>query len=218
MNKLQFLKAQPGQLQQDRLQPLRIQMGLQGLILMLQQKQETQNLATKITSRPPLGPSPLDNYQVVQMGQLLWKVLQMFGSLPQVDITPRMSTPLEETLQQLGRLQLEETLQQGGRLQLEETLQQGGRPQLEETLLQLGRLQLEETLLQLGTLQLEETLQQLGTLQLEETLLQLGTLQLEETLQQLGRLQLAETSQVGQARSSRIQPLFHQTSALTRAV
>merc|ERR1711915_442373 len=63
-----------------------------------------------------------------------------------------------------------------------------------------------------------ETLQQLGTLQLEETLLQLGTLQLEETLQQLGRLQLAETSQVGQARSSRIQPLFHQTSALTRVV
>merc|ERR1719494_622107 len=56
------------------------------------------------------------------MGQLLKKVLQMFGSLLQVEITPRMSTPLEETLQQLGRLQLEETLQQLGRLQLEETL------------------------------------------------------------------------------------------------
>merc|ERR1712083_523111 len=75
-----------------------------------------------------------------------------------------------------------------------------------------------ETLQQLGRLQLEETLLQLGTLQLEETLQQLGTLQLEETLQQLGRLQLAETSQVGQAQSSRIQPLFHQTSALTRVV
>merc|ERR1719430_34543 len=118
----------------------------------------------------------------------------MYGSLPQVEITPLMSTPLEETLLQLGTLQLEETLQQ------------------------LGTLQLEETLQQLGRLQLEETLQQLGTLQLEETLLQLGTLQLEETLQQIGRLQLAETSQVGQARSSRIQPLFHQTSALTRVV
>merc|ERR1712117_448358 len=56
----QLLKAQPGQLQQDRVQPLRIQLGLQGLILMLQQKQETQNLATKITSRPPLGPSQLE--------------------------------------------------------------------------------------------------------------------------------------------------------------
>merc|ERR1719494_1354651 len=56
------------------------------------------------------------------MGQLLKKVLQMFGSLLQVEITPRMSTPLEETLQQLGRLQLEETLRQLGRLQLEETL------------------------------------------------------------------------------------------------
>merc|ERR1711973_423613 len=110
------------------------------------------------------------------------------------------------TLQQLGTLQLEETLQQLGRLQLVETQQQ------------LGRLQLVETLQQLGRLQLEETLQQLGRLQLEETLQQLGTLQLEETLQQLGRLQLAETSQVGQARSSRIQPLFHQTSALTRVV
>merc|ERR1711872_926622 len=117
-----------------------------------------------------------------------------FGSLLQVEITPLLSTPLEETLQQLGRQQLEETLQQ------------------------LGTLQLEETLLQLGTLQLEETLLQLGRLQLEETLQQLGTLQLKETLQQLGRLQLAETSQVGQARSSRIQPLFHQTSALTRVV
>merc|ERR1719494_283609 len=92
------------------------------------------------------------------MGQLLKKVLQMFGSLLQVEITPRMSTPLEETLQQLGRLQLEETLQQ------------------------------------------------------------LGRLQLEETLQQLRRLQLVETSQVGQARSSRIQPLFHQTSVLTKVV
>merc|ERR1719309_141584 len=106
----------------------------------------------------------------------------MFGSLPQVEITPLMTTPLEETL------------------------------------LQLGTLQLEETLLQLGTLQLEETLLQLGTVQLEETLQQLGRLQLEETLQQLGRLQLAETSQVGQARSSRIQPLSHRTSALTRVV
>merc|ERR1711973_1009524 len=94
----------------------------------------------------------------------------------------------------------------------------GGTLQLEETLQQVGRLQMEETLQQLGRLQLEETLQQLGTLQLEETLLQLGRLQLEETLQQLGRLQLAETSQVGQARSSRIQPLFLQTSALTRVV
>merc|ERR1712223_116171 len=124
------------------------------------------------------------------MGQ----VLQMFGSLPQVEITPLMSTTLEETLQQLGRLQLEETLQH------------------------LGRLQLEETLQQLGRLQLEETLQQLGTLQLEEILQQLGTPQLEETLQQLGTLQLEETPQVGQARSSRIQPLFHQTSVLTRVV
>merc|ERR1711872_596361 len=93
-----------------------------------------------------------------------------FGSLLQVEITPLLSTPLEETLQQLGRQQL------------------------------------------------EETLQQLGTLQLEETLLQLGTLQLEETLQQLGRQQLAETLQVGQARVSRVQPLFLQTSALTRVV
>merc|ERR1711978_505265 len=52
----------------------------------------------------------------------------------------------------------------------------------------------------------------------EETLQQLGRLQLEETLQQLRRLQLVETSQVGQARSSRIQPLFHQTSVLTKVV
>merc|ERR1711972_1069917 len=85
----------------------------------------------------------------------------------------------------------------------------------EETLQQLGTLQLEETLQQLGRLQLEVTLQQLGRLQLEETLQQLGRLQLEETLQQLRRLQLVETSQVGQARSSRIQPLFHQTNVLT---
>merc|ERR1711899_435921 len=67
-----FLKAQPGQLRQDpqgRLQPLRIQLGLQGLILMLQRKQETQNLATKITFQPPQleeitsmeQTSPLDN-------------------------------------------------------------------------------------------------------------------------------------------------------------
>merc|ERR550534_2272461 len=101
---------------------------------------------------------------------------------------------------------MEETLHKLGRLQLEETL---------ETLQQLGT---EETLQQPWRLQLEETLQQLGSLQLEETLQQLGRLQLEETLQQLGTLQLVETSQVGQARSSRIQPLFHQTSALTRVV
>merc|ERR1711962_1611294 len=99
-----------------------------------------------------------------------------------------------------------------------ETLQQLGTIPLEETLQQPGRLQLEETLQQLGTIPLEETLQQLGRLQLEETLQQLGTIPLVETLQQLGRPQLAETSQVGQARSSRIQQLFHQTSALTRVV
>merc|ERR1712223_482564 len=71
-NQPQFLRAQPGQLRQDlqgRLQPLRIQLGLQGLILMLQRKQETQNLATKITCQPPQleeitlmeQTSPLDN-------------------------------------------------------------------------------------------------------------------------------------------------------------
>merc|ERR1711994_897933 len=65
-NQPQVLKAQPGQLQQDRLQPLRIQLGLQGLILMLQQKQETQNLATKITSRPPLGPSQLEEITTME--------------------------------------------------------------------------------------------------------------------------------------------------------
>merc|ERR1719462_705582 len=62
-NQPQFLRAQPSQLQRDlqsRLQPLMVQLGLQGLILMLQQKQETQNLATKILSLPPLGPSQLE--------------------------------------------------------------------------------------------------------------------------------------------------------------